>query len=63
MASSLKSSKLAQMALLGALVSHESVVVHAADWPNAGNINDLSGGSTPKNTVRAIKADQPYNAD
>ena len=44
-------------------VALTSSVVSAADWPNNGNINDLSGGSTPKNTVRAIKADQPYNAD
>ena len=35
----------------------------AADWPNPENANDLSGGSTPKNTVRAIEADQPYNSD
>lgn len=35
----------------------------AADWPNPSNINDLSGNSTPKNTVRGIEADQPYNTD
>ena len=38
-------------------------LVDAADWPNPGNINDVSGGSTPKNTIRAIEANQPYNAD
>ena len=49
-------------ALLTFLASRQGLV-EAADWPNPGNINDISGGSTPKNTIRGIEADQPYNAD
>lgn len=32
-------------------------VCQAEDWPNPANANDISNGSTPKNTVRVIKAD------
>ena len=47
-------------AFTAAILSQE---VSAADWPNADNIHDISGGSTPVNTVTVITADQPYNAD
>ena len=46
--------------LVAALTSQLAV---ASDFPNPANVHDISNGSTPKNTVRVIKADQPYNAD
>eukprot|EP00354_Favella_ehrenbergii_P009995 CAMPEP_0170466896 /NCGR_PEP_ID=MMETSP0123-20130129/10680_1 /TAXON_ID=182087 /ORGANISM="Favella ehrenbergii, Strain Fehren 1" /LENGTH=174 /DNA_ID=CAMNT_0010733131 /DNA_START=19 /DNA_END=543 /DNA_ORIENTATION=+ len=35
----------------------------AKDFPNPDDINELNNGQTPKNTVRVITSDQPYNAD
>ena len=40
-----------------AFIALNNRVALAADWPNPANINELSKGATPKNTVRAIKAD------
>ena len=38
-------------------------LVQSVEFPNPGNINELTQGVTPANTVQVIDPNHPYNAD